>query len=52
MTKHSSLVRLFAGLALCGSVFAQAQASAAAALQPFVVKHELAGAVALVADKD
>jgi CubicO group peptidase (beta-lactamase class C family) len=52
MTKHSSLLRLFAGLALCGPVFAQTQASDAAALQPFLDKHELAGAVALVADKD
>ena len=52
MTKHYSLLRLFAGLALSAPVFAQAPASAAAALQPFVDKHELAGAVALVADKD
>jgi CubicO group peptidase (beta-lactamase class C family) len=52
MTKHSSLLSLFAGLALCGPVFAQAPASASAVLQPFVDKHELAGAVALVADKD
>jgi len=52
MTKHSSPLGLFAGLALCVPVCAQAQASAAAALQPFVDKHELAGAVALVADKD
>ena len=34
-----------------GPVLAQAQAPAVAALQPFVDKHELAGAVALVADK-
>jgi CubicO group peptidase (beta-lactamase class C family) len=52
MTKHSSLLSLFAGLALSGPAFAQAPASASAALQPFVDKHELAGAVALVADKD
>jgi CubicO group peptidase (beta-lactamase class C family) len=52
ISKNSLLLSLFAGLALSGPVFAQAQASAAAALQPFVDKHELAGAVALVADKD
>lgn len=33
-------------------LFAEAPASCAALLQPFVDKHELAGAVALVADKD
>jgi CubicO group peptidase (beta-lactamase class C family) len=50
--KHFSLLSLFAGLVLSGPVLAEAPASAAAALQPFVDKHELAGAVALVADKD
>jgi len=50
--KNVMLLASFAGLALSVPVFAQAPASAAAALQPFVDKHELAGAVALVADKD
>lgn len=47
-----SLLMVFAGLAWSGSLFAAAPDSSAAALQPFVDKHELAGAVALVADKD
>jgi CubicO group peptidase (beta-lactamase class C family) len=46
------LLGLCTGLAFSAPVLAQAPASAAAALQPFVDKHELAGAVALVADKD
>jgi CubicO group peptidase (beta-lactamase class C family) len=50
--KNLMLLTLFAGLALAIPVFAEAPASSAAALQPFVDKHELAGAVALVADKD
>jgi len=37
---------------LSGPVFAEAPASITALLKPFVEKHELAGAVALVADKD
>jgi CubicO group peptidase (beta-lactamase class C family) len=52
MIKNYSLLTFFAGLALSVPVFAEASASSAAALQPFAVKHELAGAVALVADKD
>jgi CubicO group peptidase (beta-lactamase class C family) len=52
MTKHFSLLNLFAGLTLFGPIFVQAQTPAVATLQPFVDKHELAGAVALVADKD
>jgi CubicO group peptidase (beta-lactamase class C family) len=47
-----SLLTLFAGLVLSGPLFAEAPASCAAALQSFVDKHELAGAVALVVDKD
>ena len=50
--KKFMLLTLFATLALSVPVFAQAPASSAPALQPFVDKHELAGAVALVADKD
>jgi CubicO group peptidase (beta-lactamase class C family) len=50
--KNLILLTLFAGLALTIPVFGEAPASPAAALQPFVDKHELAGAVALVADKD
>jgi len=41
-----------AGLVLCGPLFAESPASSAAVLQPFVDRHELAGAVALVADND
>ena len=52
MTKSCALLTLFAGLALTVPVSAGTPASSAAALQPFVDKHELAGAVALVADKD
>jgi CubicO group peptidase (beta-lactamase class C family) len=43
---------LIASLALEVPLFAQAPASVVAALQPFVDRHELAGAVALVADPD
>jgi CubicO group peptidase (beta-lactamase class C family) len=50
--KNLMLLTLFTGFALSVPVFAGAPASSAAALQPFVEKHELAGAVALVADKD
>ena len=39
-------------LALPASLFAAPPASVVPLLQPFVTKHELAGAVALVADKD
>ena len=52
MIKSYSLLTLFAGLVLSVPASAEAPASSAAALQPFVDKHELAGAVALVADKD
>jgi CubicO group peptidase (beta-lactamase class C family) len=52
MIKSCSLLTLFAGLALTVPGSAGTPASSAAALQPFVDKHELAGAVALVADKD
>jgi len=43
---------LFTACVLSGSLFAASPTSPTAALQPFVDKHELAGAVALVADKD
>jgi len=52
MKKNCTLLMLFTGLALSGPVFAEAPASITALLKPFVEKHELAGAVALVADKD
>ena len=39
-------------LALPAQLFAEAPLSASGLLRPFVEKHELAGAVALVADKD
>ena len=47
-----SLLTIFSGLVFSGSLFAQAPDSVATLLEPFVVKHELAGAVALVADKE
>lgn len=47
-----SLLILFTGLALSGPLIAEAPSSAAPLLQPFVDRHELAGAVALVLDKD
>ena len=50
MKKNCILLTLFVGLTLSGAVGAEAPASSAAALQSFVDKHELAGAVALVAD--
>jgi len=50
--KNFVLLTLSASLALSVPVHAEVPASPAAALQPFVDKHELAGAVALVADKD
>lgn len=52
MKNSCTLLTLFTGLALFGPVVAEAPASVTALLQPFVEKHELAGAVALVADKD
>ena len=52
MKKNCTLLALFTGLALSGPIFAESPASVAALLQPFVEKHELVGAVALVADKD
>jgi CubicO group peptidase (beta-lactamase class C family) len=52
MKKNYTLLTLFTGLALSGVVVAETPASVTALLQPFVEKHELAGAVALVADKD
>ena len=48
---HHVLSLLFV-LASSGPLFAEAPASAAEVLQPFVEKGELAGAVALVTDKD
>ena len=50
--KNLMPLTLFAGLTLSVPAFAGSPASSVAALQPFVDKHELAGAVALVADKD
>ncbi len=49
-----NMIRLAAWMVLAcsGMLCAQAPESARALLQPFVEKHELAGAVALVADKD
>lgn len=53
MKLASTFLALFAGLTMTGSLFADSQASSAALLlQSFVDKHELAGAVTLVADKD
>lgn len=43
---------LLTGLALSHAAGAEVPESAVPSLQPFVEKHELAGAVALVADKD
>jgi CubicO group peptidase (beta-lactamase class C family) len=45
-------LQLLIGLLSSGLVFAEVPASVTALLQPFVNRHELAGAVALVADKD
>lgn len=47
-----ALFLLVSVLALPAQLFAEAPLSASGLLQPFVEKHELAGAVALVADKD
>jgi CubicO group peptidase (beta-lactamase class C family) len=47
-----TLFALITGLILAAASHAQTPAKVATALQPFVDKHELAGAVALVADKD
>ncbi|WP_298858754.1 serine hydrolase domain-containing protein [uncultured Gimesia sp.] len=47
-----TVMTLFFASCLSGSLFAEKPVSSAAALQPFVDKQELAGAVALVADKD
>ena len=52
MKPTHSLARFLTALALPASLFAEPTASSAPLLQPFVDKHELAGAVALVADKD
>jgi CubicO group peptidase (beta-lactamase class C family) len=52
MKRNCTLLMLLAGLALSGPVLAESPGSVTALLQPFVEKHELAGAVALVADKD
>lgn len=46
------LLTLTLGFALPGSLLAETPKSSAAVLNPFVERHELAGAVALVADKD
>ena len=47
-----SILALVAVLVCPASLFAAAPASSAALLQPFVDKHELAGAVAVVVNKD
>ncbi|MFH1302575.1 MAG: serine hydrolase domain-containing protein, partial [Planctomycetota bacterium] len=52
MNPRISLLTVFALFVLSGSLFAESPASPVAVLQPFVDKHELAGVVALVADKD
>jgi CubicO group peptidase (beta-lactamase class C family) len=52
MKKNCSILALCAGLALSGVLRAETPASVSALLKPFVEKHELAGAVALVIDKD
>lgn len=49
---HLSLLALTAGFFFSHFLFAEAPVSATAALRPFVDKHELGGAVALVANKD
>lgn len=46
------LFTLLATLCLTPALFAEEPASSATLLQPFVEKHELAGAVAVVADKN
>ena len=52
MKRTLSILSLVASLALPASLLAAAPASVAPLLQPFVDKHELAGAVALVVDKE
>ncbi|WP_299460629.1 serine hydrolase domain-containing protein [uncultured Gimesia sp.] len=52
MNPRISLLTVFALFVLSGSLFAESPASPVVVLQPFVDKHELAGVVALVADKD
>ncbi len=52
MKQTLPLFTLLAALALPAQLVAAAPASSAALLQPFVDKHELAGAVALVVGKD
>ena len=47
-----ALIPLVTALVLPAALCAELPASSAPLLQPFVDKHELAGAVALVADKD
>jgi CubicO group peptidase (beta-lactamase class C family) len=52
MTATRLILSLLVGVGLANGVSAQVPSSPVAALQKFVDKHELAGAVALVADKD
>ncbi len=52
MKQVTLLLALSTALGLAAPACAETPASSAALLQPFVDKHELAGAVALVADKD
>ncbi len=52
MKPNLRIAILLAALALPASLFAAQPATVAPLLQPFVDKHELAGAVALVVDKD
>jgi CubicO group peptidase (beta-lactamase class C family) len=52
MKINLSLLVLIPCLIHVGPAFGQTSASVTSLLQPFVDKHELAGAVALVADKD
>lgn len=49
---HLSVLALAAGFFFSQFLFAEAPVSSTAALRPFVDKHELGGAVALVANKD
>jgi CubicO group peptidase (beta-lactamase class C family) len=52
MKRFVGLLAIVAGLVLSSPVWAKGPDSSTTVLQPFVEKHELAGAVALVADKD
>ncbi len=52
MKKIVVLPVLLVGLVLSSIVFAETPSSITELLQPYIEKHELAGAVALVADKD